>query len=169
VAIREAAEHVQKHIRAILGRLRPAVLINVGLPQAVDNLITFWRARWPDISFTALVADEVLGEPLEEVIYRIVQESLSNAVRHGTPSRVAITVKRTADDVLVTVEDDGQGFDPAEQKPGHGLAGMRERVTAMGGVLRILAREDGGVAVSARLPARIEQPAQTSARTAVPV
>ena len=169
VAIREAAEHVQKHIRAILGRLRPAVLINVGLPQAVDNLITFWRARWPDISFTALVADEGLAEPLEEVIYRIVQESLSNAVRHGTPSRVAITVKRTGDDVLVTVEDDGQGFDPAEQKPGHGLAGMRERVTAMGGVLRILAHEDGGVAVSARLPARIEQPAQASARMAVPV
>jgi two-component system sensor histidine kinase UhpB len=168
MAIREAVEHVQRHIRAMLGRLRPAVLIKVGLRQAVDNLITFWRTRWPEISFTALVGDEGIGEPLEEVIYRIVQESVSNAVRHGKPSRVAITVKRDAGDILVTVEDNGQGFDPAEQKPGHGLAGMEERVCAMSGVLTILPHDDAGVTVSARLPTKTEQPAQASARATVP-
>ena len=168
LAIREATEHVQKHIRAILGRLRPAVLINVGLRPAVENLITFWRARGSDIRFSAHIDAEGLADPLEEVIYRIVQESLSNAVRHGRPSCVAVTIGRDAGSVLVSVADDGQGFDPAQQRPGHGLAGMEERVRAMGGALTIIRRDNAGVTVSARLPERTEEPAQPSRRVAVP-
>jgi two-component system sensor histidine kinase UhpB len=167
-SIREAIEHVQKHVRAMLGRLRPAVLINVGLRQAVDNLITFWRARGPDISFSAHIEAEGLTEAFEEVIYRIVQESLSNAIRHGKPRRVAISIRRDAGDVLVSVVDDGQGFDPEQQRLGHGLAGMEERVRAMGGVLTVTGRDEAGVTVSARLPGRVDEPAHPSQRAAVP-
>jgi two-component system sensor histidine kinase UhpB len=144
------------------------VLINVGLRQAVDNLITFWRARGAGIGFSAQIQAEGLTEALEEVIYRIVQESLSNAIRHGKPSRVAISVGRDAGDILVSVEDDGRGFDATQQKPGHGLAGMEERVRAMGGVLTVTGRDDAGVTVSARLPGGIEEPAQPPKRVAVP-
>jgi two-component system sensor histidine kinase UhpB len=170
VAIREAVEHMQKHIRAMLGRLRPGVLINVGLRQAVDNLIMFWRGRRPDITVTALLPDEGLGEPHDEVIYRIVQESLSNAIRHGRPSHVTIGVRRDAGDILVSVDDNGQGFDPVGQKPGYGISGMEDRIRAIGGVLAVRGRNGGGVTVSARLPeqATVEEPALAPVTATMP-
>ena len=117
-AIREATEHMQRHIRAMLGRLRPAVLIDVGLRQAVENLVTFWRARTPEIAFDIRLPEDDIDRPLDEAVYRIVQESLSNAIRHGRPRRIEIGVQRSEDEVVVSIGDDGAGFQPPGHKPG---------------------------------------------------
>ncbi|MBV9430684.1 MAG: HAMP domain-containing protein [Hyphomicrobiales bacterium] len=151
-AIREATEHMQKHIRAMLGRLRAGALLDVGLNQAVENLVTFWRTRQPEVTFEMHLPKEAINHPLDEVVYRTIQESLSNAVRHGRPRWVEIRVQHDVHDVLVTVEDDGAGFQPSRQKTGYGLAGMEERIKALGGKLAIGVRQKGGVIVSARLP-----------------
>ena len=151
-AIREATEHMQKHIKAMLGRLRAGVLLDVGLDQAVENLVMFWRARQPDIAFSIHLPKQAIPRPLDEAVYRIIQESLSNAVRHGRPRRVEIKLDHDGDDVRVTICDDGAGFQPAQQKPGFGLSGMEERIKALGGTLSIRVREQGGVVVSARFP-----------------
>jgi two-component system, NarL family, sensor histidine kinase UhpB len=151
-AIREATEHMQKHIRAMLGRLRAGVLLDVGLDQAVENLVTFWRARQPEITFDIHLPMRTINRPLDEAVYRVIQESLSNAVRHGRPRQIEISVERDGDDLLVTVRDDGTGFQPSRPKSGYGLAGMEERIKALGGRLAISVREHGGVVVSARLP-----------------
>ncbi|MBB6250952.1 histidine kinase [Nitrospirillum iridis] len=154
-AAREAVAHVQQEVKAILGRLRPPGLSDLGLDAALNNLAAFWRARRPDVDIAVTVAPDLrLGEAGDTAIYRVVQESLSNAVRHGRPHTVAVTVLPTpADGVAVEVVDDGEGL-PPEGAPdtGYGLRGMAERVAALGGSLEVGNRPEGGVRVRALLP-----------------
>ncbi len=85
--IQAAIGHMQRLVRDILGRLRPTQLVELGLAGGDRDLIAFWRARRPEIAFeTALAARRGrLPEPCRRPLYRLVQESLSNAVRHGAP------------------------------------------------------------------------------------
>ncbi len=95
--IREAIGRMQRHVRDILGRLRSAMLLDVGLAHAIDNLVAFWRVHRANLNFKVDVPEESFGELIDGTIYRIVQESLSNAVRHGNPSLISIEVKENAD------------------------------------------------------------------------
>lgn len=164
-AIRDAVGHMQRHVRAMLKRLRPAGPVEAGLAPALGELVAFWRARRPTIAFVLDVAadEDGVGEPTKAVIYRVVQEALSNAVRHGRPGRVEAVVRACdgdaggAGEVVVRVCDDGAGLSGAGSSGagggGFGLAGMRERVAALGGSLHVGARADGtGLVVTARLP-----------------
>ena len=143
----------QALVRDILGRLRPTELIDLGLAAAVDELVAFWRGRHPNIRFeVTLPPDEAIAPALRETIYRVIQEGLNNAVRHGRPTRVAVAV--TCGDqrwVTARIEDDGA---PSERPDGagYGLIGMRERVEGAGGNLEILRGQDGGWTVLARFP-----------------
>ncbi len=160
----EAARHLQRLVRGMLGRLRPIGLAEFGLGEAVGRLVEFWRRRYPKVEYRVRIAPgcENLGEPTDTVVYRIVQECLSNALRHGKPSFIAISVDRDADgDAIVDVADDGPGLRD-EPALGYGLIGMRERVTAMGGRLIFANRAAGGLSVRAWLPS----PAATVAEQA---
>ncbi len=95
--IRDAIGRMQRHVRDILGRLRSATLIDVGLAHAIDNLVAFWRSHRPNLNFRVDLSEESFGEEIDSTIYRIVQESLSNAVRHGAPKTIAIKVTADAD------------------------------------------------------------------------
>ena len=166
--IREAIGRMQRHVRDILGRLRPAVLIDVGLAHAIDNLVSFWRAHRPNLNFRVDVPEESFGELLDGTIYRIVQESLSNSVRHGNPTTIGIEVKSNADSsISIRVLDDGGGLKANGRGRGYGIVGMRERVASLGGTVDVANRSDGtGVVVSARLPARGERNERVAARAA---
>ncbi len=155
-AISEAVGHMQKHVKAILGQLRPIGLVEFGLATAIDNLAKFWHFRHPEIDFIVNVSGETdgFGDPVDATIYRIVQESLSNAVRHGSPSRIEVEVSEDAEHAIIArVSDDGTGLAEPEGDVGFGLIGMRERVAALGGSLVV---ENGpgarGLTVTARLP-----------------
>jgi len=87
------------------------------------------------------------------VVYRVVQEALTNVIRHATASRCTINVEAGPDSVTATVVDDGTMLAPASSRTGYGLAGMRERVDAYGGSLKAEAQE-AGFAVAARIPYR---------------
>lgn len=152
-AVREAVAHMQKHLRSILGRLRPATLVDLGLAHAVDHLVAFWKGRHDEIAFDVDVPGDSYGERIEAVSYRIIQESLSNAIRHGQPKRIGIRVEETGERMLrVSVSDDGGGLKSVGQNR-LGLVGMRERVAALGGELVVQDRPDGrGVIVHALLP-----------------
>jgi len=155
-AIRAAIAHMQKHIKIILGQLRPAALLDLGLAQSIDNLIDFWRRRHPKVAFDLKMSPENFGEPLDEGIYRIVRESLNNALRHGQPSEVDISIRLGANDSAeVDIIDDGGGLKPSTGAVGFGITGMHERAGLLGGTISVQNRSDGkGVAVSARLPCR---------------
>jgi two-component system, NarL family, sensor histidine kinase UhpB len=156
-AIRASVAHMQKHLKLILGRLRPAVLLDLGLAQAMDNLIDFWRERHSGVVFDLRMTPESFGERLDDGIYRIVRESLNNALRHGKPGEIDIKIQLAGDDmVAVEVVDDGGGMNPANAPIGFGIRGMRERAAMLGGTVSVQNRGDGrGVAVSALLPRQL--------------
>jgi two-component system sensor histidine kinase UhpB len=154
--IRDSVVHIQHQVKAILGRLRSGTVAEFGLRQALENLAAFWRSRRREVTITIATEgfEDGFGEMFDGAVYRIVQESLNNAMRHGKPRSVAITIDARHDhDVVVTVSDDGGGLKVSAETRGFGLRGMAERVTALGGNLDVRARTDTpGVAVSARLP-----------------
>ncbi|MBN9508529.1 MAG: HAMP domain-containing protein [Alphaproteobacteria bacterium] len=154
-AIHDAVGHMQGHVKAILGRLRPARPEAFGLGEAIDGLVAFWRHRHPDIAFVAnsTLEEEALDETAKETIYRLVQESLTNAVRHGRPQRIEVALARDPSGAArLRVADDGRGAAVPAQGVGFGLAGMRERVAALGGQLAVESGPQGGWTVTASLP-----------------
>jgi two-component system sensor histidine kinase UhpB len=154
-AIRDSVAHMQRQIRSILGRLRPLSFGSYGMAEAIDTIVAFWRSRHPGIDFVLDIAgeDAAMDEAVRATACRVVQESVCNAVRHGDPGRIGISVTRDATDLVVRVDDDGAGPGTQGVTPGFGLAGMRERVSALAGTLAISALAGGrGLAVTARLP-----------------
>ncbi|HZZ90510.1 MAG TPA: histidine kinase [Caulobacteraceae bacterium] len=150
-AIAGAIGHIQRLVRDILQRLRPTQLTELGLASAIEDLVAFWKARRPEITFSVALGDETrLSEPLQETLYRIVQESLSNAVRHGQPREIRIVMQTGAADVRLGVVNDGA--EPGESGPGYGLTGMAERVAAGGGRLSAGPTTSRGWRVEAVLP-----------------
>lgn len=153
-AIRQSVKHMQSHVRAILNRLRPAMLLDLGLAQAVDQLVAFWRARHPGIDISADISQASYGETVDEIAFRTVQEALNNAVRHGKPKTIRIeAVRDPIQGVLrLSISDDGSGISPSAA-PGFGIAGMRERAALAGGTVEFLQKPgQKGVTVIALLP-----------------
>ena len=147
-----SVSHMQKHLRDVLSRLMPNVLLDLGLAGAIETLIHFWQSRRTDIEFHVVVDEESLDEDVSAVVFRIVQESLSNAVRHGDPSHVSVVVARTHTAVDIEILDDGKGMSQGSNLRGLGLLGMRERVHSAGGRIDIGNRTDAsGVRVHAIL------------------
>jgi two-component system sensor histidine kinase UhpB len=154
-AIHDAVGHMQGEVKAILGRLRPVRPEAFGLGEAINGLVAFWRHRHHDIDFVAnsTLEEETLDATAKETIYRLVQESLTNAVRHGRPRRIEVALARDASGAAeVRVADDGRGAAAPAAGVGFGLAGMRERVAALGGRFAVQAGPQGGWTVIASLP-----------------
>jgi two-component system sensor histidine kinase UhpB len=150
-SIAAAIGQIQRLVRDILQRLRPTHLAELGLSSAILDLVSFWKARRPEIEFqTALADDRELPEGVQETLYRIVQESLSNAVRHGAPKTIRIAIEWSGDGARVQVVNDGAP--DAAAAPGYGLTGMAERVAAAGGALAAGPAAGGAWSVEARLP-----------------
>jgi two-component system sensor histidine kinase UhpB len=163
-SIVDAVTRMQKRVRQMLSRLRSVEVEEAGLGEAIGHLTQFWRHRHPGIDFrvTLDAGCEGFGEPLDRTIYHIVQECLSNAVRHGRPRTVTVSIRPDrADDVAVEVTDDGHGMSEPRNL-GFGLVGMRERVEALGGRLDIASAPGRGVSVSVALP-RARDTAQAEA------
>jgi two-component system sensor histidine kinase UhpB len=150
--ILESVGHMQAHLRDVLSRLMPDVLLDLGLPGAVEALVHFWRDRKPEIAFFVDITEERLDEAQASVAFRVVQESLSNAVRHAQARRISVIVKAGPHGLDIAVTDDGRGLPAKPAAAGLGLLGMRERVRSIGGRFEIANRSDGpGVAVHAVL------------------
>lgn len=164
--IRDAVVHMQRQVKATLGRLRPIGPLGLGLADAVETLAQFWRRRSPgiEVRIDLGVGDEPRDERIDGTIYRIVQEGMSNAVRHGSPRRILVTIAAEDEDrIRVAIVDDGAGIDDTAGEAGFGLIGMTERIAALGGTLEIGNRRDApGVALTAVLPRFGRQPAVVS-------
>ena len=154
--IASAVAHMQGQVRQMLARLRPVRAVELGLAPALTDLVAFWRARRSGVSFELKMdlGDEIdLGADAREALYRIAQEAVTNAVRHGEPSHVRIALGRAPGAVTLKVADDGLGARATNGRIGYGLLGMRERVDALAGELYIEAGPGGrGWSVIARLP-----------------
>ena len=153
-AIAGVTAHMMESLQGILQQLRPVGLEEFGLSAGLEQLVGGWRRRLPACAFELAIGGDIddLPDELTVSLYRIVQESLTNALRHGAPRRVAVTLARDAGGCRVTVDDDGAGR--AEPNPGSwlGVLGMRERAEMAGGRVWLSDGPDGGLSVRLSLP-----------------
>jgi PAS domain S-box-containing protein len=153
VTARNLARESLSEARRSLQALRPQSLDEGGITYALRAL--FGRMT----EGVSLSSDfRVLGEPRalpadwEENLFRIAQECLTNVLRHAQASSVNATIRFGDKEVWLQVDDDGRGFDPAARSEGYGLLGVRERVDAMGGQMKVESSTDLGTTVSICLP-----------------
>jgi signal transduction histidine kinase len=139
-------------VRDLSNLLRPAALDDLGLLDSLRALTSDFSARTRiQVALDLDGAARRLTPDLEVVIYRVVQEALTNVARHARATGVQVRLVTDEHDVRVTVEDNGRGI-AADASPHMGWLGMRERVTALGGQLAIGAGASHGVRLDAQIP-----------------
>jgi signal transduction histidine kinase len=140
-------------VRALAVELRPSALDDFGLGPAVERLAqTFGERSGIGTNVETHLAVRLTPE-LETTLYRVVQEALSNVVKHAGAERVSIVLAQRGSGVAATIDDDGQGFDESLIRPDAlGLTGMRERLALVGGTLEIESAPGSGTTVAARVP-----------------
>jgi len=166
-AVRQIGEEIAG-LRALITELRPASLDELGLGSALDALVERMRLVHGlqiettfDLDRESGRTTQRLDPELETAVYRIIQESLTNAARHARADRVDVSVIQRGGEVNLTVADDGQGFDEDVPSEGFGLTGMRERVALANGRLELSSSPEGTVVtVSVPVIAAVSQTAR---------
>jgi signal transduction histidine kinase len=154
--LRELVVSTLQDVRRLAVELRPAALDDFGLAPALERLVETHRAHdGVAIDIEVRLGEGRLPADVETTVYRIVQEALTNVVRHASAERISILVARKNDSVVAVIEDDGAGFDPDRVSADRlGLAGIRERVGLLGGRLRVEAAPGKGTTLAAEVPLR---------------
>jgi two-component system sensor histidine kinase UhpB len=152
--ISDEAARLYDAMHSLIPRLAPLSLDAVGLSATIENLVRDWQRRNPAISIDVkhqLPAE--IGPSVTLAIYRVVQEGLTNALRHARPSHVDISIEGDAQRIHVAVADDGVGLPADWARPGHyGLRGLADRVAQLGGTLSVCNQAARGVLLSADIP-----------------
>ncbi|HVV89216.1 MAG TPA: GAF domain-containing protein [Solirubrobacterales bacterium] len=149
----EGLEEQITELSRLINDLRPASLERLGLPAALEALAEESANRG---DFEVLAEIDLDGELIsdeERSVYRLIQEALTNVVKHAAAKHVEIRVRVAVGTLAIEVRDDGSGFDPT-LGPGRGLLGMRERVEMLGGAIEIDSHPGGGTTIKATLPLR---------------
>jgi signal transduction histidine kinase len=159
-----AVSHIDtsiKNLQALITELRPAALDDLGLSPALDALFSRVRATSGieielDISlaFEDGLAETRLEAEIEGTLYRLVQEGLSNVVKHSSAERVTVKLAEEGEVATMELSDDGAGFDVTQHSEGFGLLGMQERTDLVGGTISIDSKPGMGTTVRASVPAR---------------
>ena len=150
VAIAEIEREIA-NLRAIINDLRPAALDDIGLAAALRTLVQRCSDADLDVEYELLPPEPALGAELETTVYRVAQEALTNIRRHARATHARVTIVVAQDEITMRIEDDGVGFDTAEQAGGYGMTGMRERVGLARGTLTMDSGAAGTI-VLARIP-----------------
>ena len=153
--VRDLVRSTLRDVRQLAVELRPKVLDDFGLVAALERLTeTFGEQTGMSVQFQQLLpTSDRLPPEVETALYRIVQESLTNIVKHARATNVSVVLARKSDSVSVVVEDDGVGFEPRLARDGGiGLVGMQERVALLGGRLAIESRPGAGTTFVAEVP-----------------
>jgi signal transduction histidine kinase len=152
--LREQVVSALQDVRRLAVELRPAVLDDFGLVPALERLIDGF-AEQSDIrvDFHSALGEMRLPSDVETALYRVVQESLTNIVKHANARNISLSLVRRESIVAVVIEDDGTGFDQrAVRAEGVGLLGMRERLALLDGRLEVESRPGAGTTVVAEVP-----------------
>ena len=154
--IADEASRLYDAMHGIIPRLTPLLLDNFGLGEALRDLAERTRRSQPDVQIELRVdlGDAALSSDAALTLYRVAQEGISNALRHGQARLVSLSVAAADGALTLTLRDNGRGLAPDwSQRRGHyGLRWLTERVEALGGELRVEAAVPGGVQLQARLP-----------------
>ncbi|GBG14957.1 histidine kinase [Novimethylophilus kurashikiensis] len=155
--IAAAANHIYDGMHNIIRQLRPGALDNLGLTETLRDAVTNWQGQYPEIEFDLAFSGKLgeLGEMLNINLYRIVQESVTNALRYSQATQVSIQLARLASgEVELTVCDNGVGMNicNVDQTQHFGLLGMRERVQSLRGTFEVESELGKGVKIKVVIP-----------------
>jgi two-component system sensor histidine kinase UhpB len=155
--ISSEAARLYDNMHGLIPRLTPLALDTLGLAGTLESLVRDWQRRFPSVALT--VQHEIpsdLGPSIALAIYRVVQEGLINALRHGQPKRVDVAVSADPRRIAVRVRDDGVGLPADWARAGHfGLRGLAERVGQLGGTFAVANAAKGGVELTAEIPLEV--------------
>lgn len=155
--MRALVDDTKQVARRLSQRLRPAAL-DMGIDAALEWLVNEFTAHTDALCELSLQDDIVLRDSSMIVVFRIVQESLTNIARYAGASSVKVSLRQQEDTVVLKVHDDGKGFVPSEKQVGSfGLIGMRERLLAVGGKLDVISEPDCGTRIVAYIPVGEEE------------
>jgi signal transduction histidine kinase len=147
------AEAGLAELRALIFELRPESLEREGLVAALEKQAAAVQARHGLHVRLEVQGEPDLSQPAKEALYRVAQEALHNAAKHARARTLDVALELGDQEVCLTVADDGRGFDPCGEFPGHlGLQSMRERAAALGGTLDIQSKPGRGTTLSAHIP-----------------
>ena len=157
----EAIEQIDMEIqglRALISELRPTALDDLGLEAALEDLANRARRRGLSVELsvelqaTPASTRTKAGADVETALYRIAQEALTNAGKHGRAEHARIELRDDGTAITLTIGDDGIGFDPAARTSGFGLSGIRERVELLDGNLRVTSAPSQGTTIAVEIP-----------------
>lgn len=147
------AETALTEMRALIFELHPESLEKEGLVAALEKQAAALRAREGLVIETDLCPEPEAPLPVKETLYRVAQEALHNVAKHARAERVTLSLAQTGERLLLTVRDDGRGFDPQQSFPGHlGLRSMRERLEKVAGRFTLESAPGGGTEIRAEAP-----------------
>ena len=151
-SISEMITQIQRINARLLEQLRPIILDQLPLCQAVEKSLEGWRDRYPGITWTGRIQPGLdLSDERNQALFRSVQEALTNVVRHAKARRVEVVLASADGRVSLTVNDDGVGLVEGGRK-GIGLLGMQERARTLGGRLTLGQSALGGAAINLEIP-----------------
>ena len=151
----QCADAMYESVHQMVSQLRPLALDRFGLADAVQDLVEQARTQHPGVHIQLQIegALDAVGGELATAVYRIAQESLTNALRHAQAQQIALQLRVEPLHVVVEVRDDGRGLHKDWEQTGHfGVIGMRERAESLNGTFVIEPQAAGGVRMRARLP-----------------
>ena len=155
-ALDAIAQRLDRDVDQLVWQLRPTALDDLGLRAALANYIQEWSQRTNIAAelHTSGLLDDRLAPEVETALYRIAQEALNNVAKHSRARRVEVILERRSDCVLLILEDDGIGFEPAnsaDDRHGFGLVGMHERAALVGATLEIESTPGNGTTILVRM------------------
>ncbi len=155
--LQNLAELMGKEVHRLALELRPTALDDLGLQMALGNYVEAWgESCGTEVDFQSTGLDgQRLAAALETALYRVVQEALTNVLKHAKAKRVSVILHRSLEQVSAVIEDDGCGFDTEAgmRTTGRlGLLGMQERLALVGGTLTVESTPENGTTVFARIP-----------------
>lgn len=153
--IRHVCDRLFTVVRALMRRLRPMILEDLGLHAALEELVAHWNRGVPTMHVHLQIHDDV-KEPRADLgleVYRIIQEALTNAIRHSGATDVFVSLNpNDGGGICLVVVDNGKGIKAPEIRKGFGLIGMRERVTSLKGRFELLEGKGKGLEIRIVLP-----------------
>jgi two-component system, NarL family, sensor histidine kinase UhpB len=154
-------DRVYSILRGLIRRLRPVAFDDLGVAAALEHCINEWRLRLPatKIELVCVAELESLEEGRRLVVFRLVQEALTNVARHSSATQVRIRFQHSpGQGIEIVIADNGVGTDLDLPRAGLGLVGMRERVAALGGTVSVASSRGMGFRVMAFVPSMAEVP-----------
>ena len=153
-SIMEICDHLVTVVRSMMKQLHPLILTELGLHATLEDLVHHWKIKMPQTVFQLIINDEVdmLDKTIIIQVFRVIQESLTNIIRHANATEVQINLSTTRTQLTLFINDNGQGCQLNNRTTGFGLQGIEERIKLLGGDLHLQSQPNQGFQIIAYIP-----------------